>query len=108
MRFVHRVQAYLKHWVTNTTQELVQLQAIGVSGVSLDVEHFHGHETSQTKELFGKLVCDLHESLAQRGLSLHSVCTKIWGDTTHFDLVKLSQCAEYLLPMAYGVHEAIV
>ena len=102
----HRAQAYRQHWVTNVTEELVQLQAIGVSGVSLDVEHFHGHVASQTKRLFGELVCDLHTRLAQRGLILHSICTKIWGDTTHFDLLKLSQCAEYLLPMAYGAHTA--
>eukprot|EP01043_Picozoa_sp_COSAG02_P039230 COSAG02_NODE_3083_length_7406_cov_3.325578_2_plen_142_part_00 len=96
-------QAYTQRWVANTTGELVRLSEVGVSGLSLDVEHFHSNNISQAKRAFSKLVCDLQSSLAQHDLSLHSVCTKIWGDTTHVDLVELSHCSEYLLPMAYDM-----
>ena len=94
---------YSQAWTTNMTQELLQLREVGVSGLSLDVEHFRGSNPVQTKRLFTKLVCDLHSALAQQGQSLHSICTKIWGDTTHFDLPALSQCTEYILPMAYDM-----
>jgi hypothetical protein len=96
------MQAYTQQWLANTTRELVHLSEVGVSGVSLDVEHFHSKNISQARQAFSKLVCNLQSSLAQHHLSLHSVCTKIWGDTT-LDLVGLSHCAEYLLPMAYDM-----
>ena len=38
--------------------------------------------------------------LREHNLSLHSIGTKVWGDTDHVDLSAVAQFVKYLLPMA--------